>query len=1451
MPPNVPPSSTLAEARLQEAKEAVVDALLNLTTDRVSGVGAYGACVQGRTPRSAFVSGFLMPRYDSKGEDETSDIHVSVIGIDAQVHRSATGTATVVPKLSLYVRVLPEWGDVASRREELARTFSLSPEYRDRLKVLTEEKRRQKREQAGLPAKVEENDKGRRRQILEQLRAIKREAFREARAELGLPPVGLERVQPTVVVLPDSAPGGEQSSDGSRLDQGAPVLAADTLVGLLACPPGSLVPIDPPMKWIRITPELPKFEFAFQSEGKVLQAAVETYNATLESALSTGFNAWLTGEDGRASAWRDVQVMPADLQNEETWKGVLARARARPADPEKCAPALSVSLAVARTTDFADPSRIALRVALENHNRAPPRNVARTRELSVFQASVQLAMPVAALADLRLDRVDPSYRFRNHLSYPAMGLNCGVEAERIADTVTLRTTWAPRWTQPRLVPSNIDVECRFSKLSEERYDVRALLALPAKYREWIARSAHELLEQVTAGLSGRERDRELAAFNAGLDAQRREADLIERGIRLLVDAAAAWKSASAAIGAARERQLRLSMPWLAWRYMNESFFEREKRSEERAWRLFQLAFVLAHLGGLVSREPEWAHLHDPALDEETASLLYFPTGGGKSEAFYGVLLFALFFDRLRGKQRGVTGLVRYPLRLLTLQQAQRFLRLLTFAELVRGRREVGSWPYELGFWVGRSNTPNRVGQFSSAIPDLGAPGHADDKRLRQDAENGVKAARAYWQDLESYNKVPKCPVCGGETGLRRVAVNGELDERIGIVCFSASSECAWNASDATGLRPLPFLLSDDTIYQRAPSVIVGTVDKLAMLGQSLGTIAQVLGMFGLARWILPSGHFVMPRKASQLEEVVALGTAKPVFPAYSSGERVFHDPFPSLIIQDEGHLLEESLGTFAGLFESLLDSVFARIDELSGADLEVARWVHDGRTHHRTPRIIMATATVSRPEAQMTTLYQRTPVLFPSPGHDIWRSFFAEPAATPTGNEGRVALAREVPSWMSPELTAPWMRVYASVMTNGSNHTVTTVAVISAFHCELTRLWRMLREPATVKAAFQQLQDAVRGHGAEWRRAAIARLQSEGRNDLLLALLDLHRVSITYVTNKKGGDQVIDALDGYTRADHERSGVPIKNFLTRLISGGVDMRDIQDVMRLAEKGPPEGAEWPDVDEAELLRNVVATSAISHGVDVDRFNSMFFAGLPSNVAEYIQASSRVGRAHVGFVVLVPTPQSRRDRYVVETHDIYHRFLERMIAAPASERWADNALHRVAASYVQAWLALEESEAFRASPEASKCLEEFDLIPHIERMATKDRIAFGETLAGFAMQAAGVRGRGRSAVGKPWDQEHYSRLMMEDAHRFVQDILAANTSARLSDFWKDPTYSDLAAPMTSLRDVDEAALIKGSHWSERGKIDGEALYHAMKIVRGQRFARSETEADAEADTVPVRG
>jgi hypothetical protein len=168
--------------------------------------------------------------------------------------------------------------------------------------------------------------------------------------------------------------------------------------------------------------------------------------------------------------------------------------------------------------------------------------------------------------------------------------------------------------------------------------------------------------------------------------------------------------------------------------------------------LFQLGFIFAHIPTFASRMPEFADQFDADRDELSASLLYFATGGGKSEAFFGLLVFNVFLDRLRGKQRGVTALVRYPLRLLTLQQARRLMRILVNAELVRIRRRVPGAPFEIGFWVGSGNTPNRAAQGFGGVPAVTLAGYANDVGLLNSPDGDTEAARTARRRAERYRE---------------------------------------------------------------------------------------------------------------------------------------------------------------------------------------------------------------------------------------------------------------------------------------------------------------------------------------------------------------------------------------------------------------------------------------------------------------------------------------------------------------------------------------------------------------------------------------------------------------------------------------------------------------------------------------------------------------------------
>lgn len=352
----------------------------------------------------------------------------------------------------------------------------------------------------------------------------------------------------------------------------------------------------------------------------------------------------------------------------------------------------------------------------------------------------------------------------------------------------------------------------------------------------------------------------------------------------------------------------------------------------------------------------------------------------------------------------------------------------------------------------------------------------------------------------------------------------------------------------------------------------------------------------------------------------------------------FHDPFPSLVIQDEGHLLDESLGTFSGLFETTLEQILTRLGEGVLRD-HVGTWrpVHSGiERRPRLPKVIAATATISDPDRQLRVLYQREPLRFPCPGPNLYESFYASPRE-PRPNSRR-RFANSLVPHLRPELSAPRMRVYVSIMTNGRSHTMTTSAVVSAYHLVFTRLWRAIVEEGRAGDAVAEMiaalpsDDPLTPLRADALRALVPAI---GTADILATLLDLQRISLTYVTNKKGGDQIIETLQHQVERDQRGEGIADLPFGTDLISGGVTVAEIQDVMQRAEGGPPLGTALPPLGES--LRNIVATSAVSHGFDVDKFNAMFFAGLPADIAEHIQASSRIGRAHVGFSLLVPAPR----------------------------------------------------------------------------------------------------------------------------------------------------------------------------------------------------------------------
>jgi Helicase conserved C-terminal domain len=924
-------------------------------------------------------------------------------------------------------------------------------------------------------------------------------------------------------------------------------------------------------------------------------------------------------------------------------------------------------------------------------------------------------------------------------------------------------------------------------------------------------------------------------FQDDLRAWRSEAARIAAGVDVLAAAQQAWR---------HDRSAAAGVPYRAWLLLNRTFAAAAPSHDGEppaGWRLFQLAFVLAHIPTFASRLPEYAGSFDATFDEDSASLLYMATGGGKTEAFFGTLIYALFLDRLRGKHRGITAMMHYPLRLLTVQQAQRLARLLARAEIVRRTEQVGGSPFEIGFWVGGTNTPNATEKPSGGLVDAlrCVPVWNQPRARSEDAllASQERIDREYVAAKTAWNKLPVCPFCGSDigTGLRLFP---ERHHQLGIVCLN--DRCEWNRIQQAGAcEPLPFLLADSDIYRHAPSVLLGTIDKLALLGQSTTTVDRIAGMFGLARWIEggPGGLLHLPSGAPTSAAPPA--GYRRVAPAFSDGAEVFFDPFPSLIVQDEMHLLEESLGTFGGIFETGLFAWLSRLSRLLG---QRVCHVPGAPDRPRLPHVIGATATAADVAKHTRALYQRRVIQFPHPGPSLHSGFYTRMASFQPGGEAAAARQDALGTPRGREAAAPCGRVYASLMTNGRLHTVTTLSVLAAHAATITRWQRDLASTDVTRQARAAAEIEESVSDARWsdaRRVAVRAAAANGRFDRLAALVDLHRIELTYVTNKKGGDQILSALEAEVREAHAAMGpeYALSAFQMDLISGGVDIGGIQSVIQRAER-----AFDPMRDDISgALRGIVATSAISHGVDVETFNAMAFAGMPSDIAEYIQASSRIGRIHVGFSLLVPTPQTRRDRFVVEVHESFHRLLERMIAPPAVERWADRAIDRTIPSLVQMWLAgVRHQERFLAASSEQKSQTMLPTtVEQVERLL-RDGRSFDDCVA-FVVEAVGIG----AATGAPTNPVYYADLVRAAAARIQAVIASGDFTGRLSEFWGNP-LSGLQRPMTSLRDVDAAGRIRASNRTQRNQpLSWEEVGEAMAMVRNRGVSRGRRSASSELD------
>lgn len=1379
-------------------KEAVIDSILNHLSARLAGRDDFYKVIYGGKPSAALMSEFIVPipTEERAGDEEADPIRISAHGMDFQIRADAKAAKiTVSVHGAVYVRILPTEDEIKPGGR-LEAFFPLTKEARQEIKT---------RIQEALTRLTTELPDGKKHQDW----GIKSQEVRKSIYEAMGIPFDNSRDRSKVDSETSNEPENEEelSEDAGEPGENRPVQEVPISTNL---PDHLASEIAPPPKWLRLDLQLPSFEFTSESAESDAKKASEVLNSAIEQQL----NAWADSSDERngGQLWgyrKGLQVRPSHVRN---WRHFLESIKSSKYKVQ--IPKIKLCWVVQSLPDPVDKTRMTVHVALENWTE--PLNKSNFKELepSLFQVSISVAVPASAHQFLRLDRVKPSYRYNMYLKYPALGFNGGVELVKDGDNHLLTTTWSPRYVLPRIIPTDGTVQRNIEKLAQPD-SLTGLMPLLQSYEKWLKQVENYPVDQGLDGpnveeLKAQENDK----LQKDLKSWHDELAAIRCGIEILEESRKHWSGPGV-------QNTPLGIPFEAWISMNLAMAKVAKAKGYEEWRLFQLAFILASIPAFATRIPVFHKFYTPEVAQHAnaVTLLYFATGGGKSEAFLGLLAFVLFLDRLRGKHRGVSALMRYPLRLLTLQQARRTFATMGAAEEVRYTRGHPGEPFSMGFWVGGSNTPNWHSEEGyTDVPNAVNVAPADEPRYKE--VQPYKNAREQWLKLTS------CPFCGSKDGntlaLRRHLGDGA--NALGHFCTSPKEKCSWNARFPSP-TPLPFYIVDEDIYDLAPSVLLGTIDKLAAIGQSQGTIRKFFGMFGFAPLIENgSDRLYIPLKSKDWEGLPG-ATMRTLFPAFVTGEKRYFDPYPSLLIQDEAHLLDESLGTFSGLFESALEAAF---DHLAPLLKGLLSYEPDSDVRRKI-KVIAASATVTEPHRQMRNLYQRpTTIQFPHPGPDLYCSFYATPKQPDCEAEDaeRVALPEE-----NVELRSHWARVYASILTNGHRHTVAMASVLGNYHLVITGLYERLRshDPAKQQEARN---DLIRWVSPGPLSTQYVRLLGSADVETLLTLVDLHRIALTYVTNKKGGDQVIDTEKVQFEKLHKADCFTDHVLASELISGAVSAGEIQDIVRRAEARVGVNQPFPDLN--DTLRSIIATSAISHGVDVEEFNAMFFAGIPSDIAEYIQASSRVGRTHVGFSLLVPVPQRYRDRFVLEIHDIFHRFLERMILPAAVDRWAEKALVRVMPSFFQEYVCgMTAIETFCAADDDKKRYAPVYL------MSTDVRDYLSNPSNMKAVEAFMEKALGLGFSPSPEGKTYYKALLKDQLTRYQQDLNVDRlvNATRLTKFFE--VRNSLLRPMTSLRDVDQPGIIHESKVDAASKTVKENV-----TARAMLFIRRGSGADIDA-------
>lgn len=639
-----------------------------------------------------------------------------------------------------------------------------------------------------------------------------------------------------------------------------------------------------------------------------------------------------------------------------------------------------------------------------------------------------------------------------------------------------------------------------------------------------------------------------------------------------------------------------------YKYASDEIFE---AGTHVSWRPFQIAFILLNLDGIFQADEskEWVHRN------ELVDLVWFPTGGGKTEAYLGLIALTLINRRRKFKEEGggVGVLMRYTLRLLTTQQFQRATMLIMALELIRRweKYSLGNEPIYIGLWVGRGSLPNSL------------------KDLKDEYDILYQKQKNSQSDIVTKIPFKACPWCGAPLNpisyeVIEVSSHEYYYNRILLKCSGSENKCSFSfPSRAVNRRgdhgPIPVSLCDEEIYQHPPALLFGTVDKFAQLAHKISNESSARNvdsrrLFGRGNWesYKPQNGYLPP----------------------------------DLIIQDELHLLQGPLGSAVSLFESAIDQLCTR-KNATGKKIR--------------PKIISSTATTRNTPLQIMALFDRKVNLFPKPGVNCDDSFF-----TFYKRSGLV----------SSEINYESKRKYLGCLPTGR-----------------TQIWMQMRLVAILMTHRSIFESKKLGNDA-----SPTELNSYSQ-DLIMAI-DYYNSIVSYFNSLREVGKTESQIQSYIIKE-------IRRIFSRVIRPGKLMHSlytygiegaeltgrlsgeevVAELDRISTKWNPYDR-FAHLEDDNLISGkilpdfIVATNMISVGIDVSRLNTIIMNSMPRNIAEYIQATSRVARDMEGLVLTLHHPFRARDmshfEKFIEFHEKMYSYVEPISITPFTSKSIDRYL-----------------------------------------------------------------------------------------------------------------------------------------------------------------------------------